>query len=269
VVGGEAVFADKNLTVEAIKGAAHRQFWMNTREGNFVDKRVRQAIALGFDRPALIETILQGKGDIGNDHPVAPVYSFFDKSLPQRGRDIEKGKQLLKDAGKEGLKVTMHAPKLQEIPQLAELAQTQLKELGLDITLNVESTDTFYDEWCKVYDSPKEPAGCDGGQEFGIVDYGNRGTPDVYLVKAYATGEWNSAHYLSKEFNAAVKEYQASLDTTGRAAAIKKIQTIANEDVPYAIPYFYNSLTAYSKKVAGIKATGLGHYYLGKAGFIA
>ncbi len=268
VVGGEAILNDPNLTVQKIKGAAHRQFWMNTREGDFTDVRVRQAVALSFDREALIQTILGGAGDIGNDHPIAPVYSYFDSSQPQRGRDLEKAKQLLKDAGKEGLAATLHAPKLQEIPQLAELAQSQFKEAGMDITLNVESTDTFYDQWCKVYDSTNEPAGCDGGQDFGIVDYGNRGTPDVYLVKAYSTGEWNSAHYISEPFRAAVSEYQASLDTTGRAAAIKKIQVIANEDVPYAIPYFYNSLSAWSKKVTGIVSTGLGHFYCGTAGFV-
>ena len=269
VIGGDAILNDPNLVVTTVRGAAHRQIWMNTREGDFTDKKVRQAVALGLDRKAMIDTLFKGKADIGNDHPVAPVYSFFDKSQAQKERDIAKAKQLLTDAGKAGLKQTLYAPKLQEIPQLAELVQTQLKEIGLDVTLDVSSTDTFYDNWCKVYDSKTEPAGCDGGKNFGIVDYGNRGTPDVYLVKAYSTGEWNSAHYISEPFRAAVKEYQASLDTSGRAAAIKKIQVIANEDVPYAIPYFYSTLYANTKKVSGIVATGLGHFYMGKAGFTA
>lgn len=269
VIGGDAILNDPNLVVTTVRGAAHRQIWMNTREGDFTDKRVRQAVALGLDRQGMMDTLFKGKADIANDHPIAPVYSFFDKTQAQKARDVAKAKQLLTDAGKAGLKQTMYAPKLQEIPQLAELVQSQLKEIGLDITLDVSSTDTFYDNWCKVYDSKTEPAGCDGGKNFGIVDYGNRGTPDVYLVKAYSTGEWNSAHYISEPFRAAVKEYQASLDTSGRAAAIKKIQVIANEDVPYAIPYFYSTLYANTKKVGGIVATGLGHFYMGKAGFTA
>ena len=264
VVGGDALLTDTNITVESIRGAAHRQIWMNTREGTFMDVKVRQAIALGLDRQALIDTVLKGKGDIGNDHPVAPVYEYWDSKQPQRTRDVAKAKSLLKDAGKEGLKITMYAPKLQEIPQLAELVQTQLKEIGVEITLNIESTSTFYDEWCKTYDPI-----CDGGKEFGIVDYGNRGTPDVYLVKAYTTGEWNSAHYKSDTFNAAVAKYQASLDTPGRAAAMVDVQKIATEDVPYAIPYFYNSLTAHAKNVSGVVVSGLGHFECGKAGFTA
>lgn len=268
VIGGEAITNDPSkFTVGTIRGAAHRQIWMNVREGTFTDPNVRTAIALGLDRQALVDIALGGKGDIGNDHPIAPVYEFWDSSQPQRERDVEQAKTLLEGAGKAGLAITLHAPKLQEIPQLAELVQSQLKDIGMDITLNIESTDTFYDRWCKVYDSTNPPAGCDGGEEFGIVDYGNRGVPDVYLVKAYATGEWNSAHYLSEEFNAAVKDYQAALDLETRKPPIARIQEIANKDVPYVIPYFYNSLYATASNVTGIVATGLGHYYCDKAGF--
>jgi peptide/nickel transport system substrate-binding protein len=268
VVGGDALLADPNINVGVIRGSAHRQLWMNCREGDFTDVRVRQAVALGIDRQALIDTVLKGKGDLGNDHPIAPIYPFFDATLPQREQDVAKAKQLLKDAGKEGLAATMYFPKLQEIPQLAQVIQSQLKEIGMDVTIQQETV-VDGEEWCKVYDSTNEPAGCDGGMDFGIVDYGPRGVPDVYLVKAYATGEWNSAHYISEPFRAAVKAYQASLDLDGQKAAIKDIQKIANEDVPYVIPYFYNSLYATAKNVTGIVATGLGHFYCGKAGFTA
>ena len=268
VIGGDALLADDSLDVGIIHGSAHRQIWMNTREGDFTDVRVRQAVALGIDRQALIDTVLKGKGDIGNDHPISPIYPFFDAKQPQRERDIEKAKQLLKDAGKEGLAATMYFPKLQEIPELAQLVQSQLKDIGMVVTLQQEKA-VDDEDWCAVYDSKVEPAGCDGGQDFGIVDYGPRGVPDQYLVKAYATGEWNSAHYISEPFRAAVKEYQASLELDGQKAAIVDIQKIANEDVPYVIPYFYNTLYANTKKVGGIVATGLGHFYCGKAGFLA
>jgi peptide/nickel transport system substrate-binding protein len=269
MVGGEAIVNNPDFNVVAIRGAAHRQLWMNVREGTFTDVKIREAIALAIDRQACIDIALQGKGDLGNDHPIAPVYEFWDSAQPQRERDVEKAKTLLEEAGKSGLAITMHVPKLQEIPQLAEVMQSQLKEIGMDVTLNVESTDTFYDRWCKVYDSTNEPAGCDGGEEFGIVDYGNRGVPDVYLVKAYATGEWNSAHYNSAEFQQAVKDYQAALTLEDRKEPVSRIQSIANADIPYVIPYFYNSLYATSNKVTGIVATGLGHYYCDKASFTA
>jgi len=271
VIGGDAVLADTNLTVTAIKGASHRQLWMNTRDATspFKDIQVRQAIGLAFDRQALVDQVLAGKGSLGNDHPISPVYAYWDSTQPQKTKDVEAAKKLLTAAGKTGLKVDMYVPKLQEIPQLAEVLQTQLKDIGVEANLKVISTDTFYDHWCKVYNSKVEPAGCDGGEDFGIVDYGNRGTPDVYLVKAYATGEWNSAHYISQPFNDAVKKYQSALTLDDRKPPIAEVQKIANNDVPYMIPYFYDSLTAWSNKVDGIQATGLGHFFMGKAGFKA
>ena len=60
---------------------------------------------------------------------------------------------LLEEAGVPGLAVTMYAPDLQEIALLAEVVQSQLRDIGMDITLGVESTATFYDRWCLVYDS--------------------------------------------------------------------------------------------------------------------
>jgi peptide/nickel transport system substrate-binding protein len=273
VSDADALFKSDQVTIDAIRGAGHRQIWFNVREGTFSGEngaKIREAVALGLDRQALVDTVLQGRGDVGNDHPIAPVYEFFDPATPaQRTRDIDRAKALLEEAGAAGLAITMHAPDLQEIALLAEVVQSQLSEIGMKITLNVESTSTFYSKWCKVYDSTTPPAGCDGGEEFGIVDYGNRGTPDVYLVKAYATGEWNSAHYLSEEFNAAVAEYQAALDLPARKTAVTKIQEIAHRDIPYVIPYFYNTLTAYRKNVTGVVHTGLGHYFIGKAGFTA
>jgi peptide/nickel transport system substrate-binding protein len=257
VSDADALFSSDEVTIDSIQGAGHRQIWFNVREGTFSGEngaKLREAVALGIDRQALVDTVLQGRGDVGNDHPIAPVYEFFDPTTPaQRERDIERAKALLEEAGATGKSFTMHAPDLQEIALLAEVVQSQLTEIGMDITLNVESTSTFYSKWCAVYDSEVAPAGCDGGEEFGIVDYGNRGTPDVYLVKAYATGEWNSAHYLSEEFNAAVAEYQAALDLDGRKAAVTKIQEIAHRDIPYVIPYFYNTLTAYRNNVTGVR----------------
>ena len=155
VIGGEAILNNPDFKVEALKGATHRQIWMNVRDdGPFKDVKGRTAVALGLDRQALVDTCLGGYGDIGNDHPIAPAYGYAD-AAPQRERDVEGAMALLEEAGQAGLAVTMHAPKLQEIPQLAELVQSQLKDIGMDVTLNVESTDTFYNQWCLVYDSTK------------------------------------------------------------------------------------------------------------------
>ncbi|MCU1397611.1 MAG: putative oligopeptide transporter oligopeptide-binding protein [Acidimicrobiales bacterium] len=263
-VGGDALLNSSDFTVINSRTANHREIWMRCDKGQFTDKRVRQAFALCLDRDLMNQQLFKGTADIGNDHPIAPVYPYFDDSVPQRKKDIEGAKKLLAAAGVTSLKAVLNAPKLQEIPELAVLVQNAAKDIGWDLTLNIESTDTFYNEWCLTYDPI-----CDGGQEFGIVDYGHRATPDVYLNAAYATGTWNSAHYKSDDFNAAFKEYQAALDVDGHKAACKKLETIANEDVPYAIPYFYPSLAAVSKKFTGVRVSALGQMFVDTAGKVS
>ena len=166
---------------------------------------------------------------------------------PSATRDTEpRPRQLLADAGfPDGIKATLNAVDLQEIPQLAELVQIQAAEGGFDARAQRRDR------------APRSttPSGasrypCAGSAELGIVDYGHRATPDVYLLKAFRSGgDWNSSQYKSADLDAAILEYQASADLDARTAACEKIETIMLEDTPAAIPYFYNYLGGHSKSV--------------------
>jgi len=248
-----------------MQAATHRQVWMRCDTGQFAKKEVRQALAYTFDRDQMIKTLFRDKADLGNDHVIAPLYPFFFDGLTQRTQDIEKAKSLLQAAGvTTPLKATLHFGDLQEIPQLAQIIQVGAKEAGFELELAGESLDTFYGaQWCP--DSPADPP-CSGAAELGIVDYGHRATPDVYLNAALATkGIWNSSQYSSPEFDAAFKEYQGAVGVEAQTAACEKIETILNEDVPVGLPYFYNYLSGFSKSFQGVRVSALGQMYVDKA----
>ncbi len=264
---GNSLFTDSNINVTTLRAATHRQLWMRCDKGQFTDKRVRQALALTLDRPQLISTLFDGKADLGNDHVIAPIYPYFDASQPQRVRDIDKAKSLLKDAGfPDGLTATLYAGDLQEIKQLAELVAVQAADAGFKITPSVGANSDFYGKyWC-----PGDPADppCSGSSEMGIVDYGHRATPDVFLNAALKThGIWNSSQYSSQALDDAFTAFQAApeKDDAGRATAAKTIQQILNDDTAVIIPYFYNYLSASSTKVSGSKTSALGQIFLAKA----
>ena len=145
VVGGDALLNDSNFNVVEVNAATHRQIWMGLDEGQFTDKRVRQALALGIDRKELVDTLFAGKATIANDHVIFDLYPFYDpNAVTQRVRDTAAAKALLADAGfPDGITATLNAVDLQEIPQLAELLQIQLADAGFNLTLNVESDATF------------------------------------------------------------------------------------------------------------------------------
>ncbi len=261
VFSGAALFDDPNFTVNATETSNHRQIWMRCDTGQFADKRVRQALALSLDRDAMIQQLFRGRATLGNDHLIAPVYPYYDPSVAQRTRNIEEAKALLAAAGAEGLTATLHVAELQEIPDLAVLIQSQAAEAGITVTPAVESLDTFYGaQWC-----PAEPADppCSGAAELGIVDYGHRATPDVFLNAALMTnGVWNSSQYSSDAFDAAFTEFQAAVGVDAQKAACNKLETIMLDDTPISVPYFYQFLSGNSKKFNGVYSSALGQMFL-------
>jgi peptide/nickel transport system substrate-binding protein len=265
VLSGEALLDDANTNVIATRAALHRQIWMRVDTGQFAKKEVRQALALSLDRDAMIQQLFNGRADLGNDHVIAPIYPYFDDSVPQRTRDVEKAKSLL---GGQTITAQLHAGQLLEIPDLAVLIQSNAQEAGFNLEPVVESLDTFYNaQWCPP--DPKDPP-CSGAAELGIVDYGHRATPDVYLNAALKTeGIWNSSQYNSQPFDDAFKEFQSAIGVEAQKAACKKIETILNEDVPIALPYFYNYLAGSSKKYQGIYSSALGQMFFSAASQVA
>ena len=269
VLSGSALFDDPNFSVIATRAALHRQIWMRVDTGQFTDKRVRQALALSLDRDAMIQQLFRGRADLGNDHVIAPIYPYFDDAQPpQRTRNVDQAKALLADAGVSNLSAVLHAGQLLEIPDLAVLMKSNAAEAGINLEVAVESLDTFYGaQWC-----PAEPADppCSGAAELGIVDYGHRATPDVYLNAALKTkGIWNSSQYASTDFDSAFAEFQAAVGVDAQKAACTKIQTILNDEVPILVPYFYNYLAGSSVGFTGIYSSALGQMFFSAASKVA
>ena len=265
VIGGSGLLDNPDFTTLEIEASTHRQIWMRCDKGQFVDKRVRQALALTFDREAMVKTLFLGRANVANDHVIASFMPFFSDTVPQRTKDDDAARQLLSAAGfPDGLKAVLHAGDLQEIPDLAALIQSGARAAGFELELAIESLDTFYgSQWCPA--EPKEPP-CSGAAELGIVDYGHRPTPDVFINAALFTdGVWNSSQYSSADLDSAFREYQTAVGVEAQTAACAKIEATLNEDVPIGLPYFYNYLSGHSKNVSGVRVSALGQMFVEQA----
>lgn len=263
VLSGAPLFTDTNFTVVDTPTTNHRQIWMRTDKGQFTDKRVRQALALTIDRPALVQSLFKGRAVLGNDHVIAPFYPYFSDTVTQRAQNIDQAKQLLVDAKVTGLKATLQYGQLNEIPDLAVLLQSQAAKAGITLTPAGMDNNKFYDaQWCVTTTTPP----CDGNAELGIVDYGHRASPDVFLNSAFKTGGvWNSSHYSSAPFDAAFSEFQKAVGVDAQKAACAKIETIMNDEVAAAIPFFYNYLSGNAKTFTGVYTCALGQMFLSSA----
>ncbi|HSI40787.1 MAG TPA: ABC transporter substrate-binding protein [Xanthobacteraceae bacterium] len=259
VQGGQSLFDNPAVTILRLKSNAHRQIHMKNK-GAFADKRVRQAMALTLDRPAIVKGLFRGLADLGNDSPFAPVFPSTDTSVPQRVKDIPKAKALMAAAGVAGgFDVTFTTMQMQELPTLATLIRNAGAEIGIKVTLKIEDVGAYYGDAV-----PGKSDWLDS--EFGMTDYGHRGTPNVFLAAPLlSTGTWNSAEFKNPTYDKMVASYIAALDPAEQKKQAGAIQTLLLDETPIIFPYFYDYLTATSAKLTGVEATAMGQMFLNKA----
>jgi peptide/nickel transport system substrate-binding protein len=268
VVGQFAVAGAQELltgsyNIIKLKSSAHRQLSMRNDKAPFTDPRVRQAIALTLDRPAIVKALFQGFADVGNDSPFAPVYPSTNTSVAQRTKDIAKAKSLLAAAGHgSGFSTQLVTENFVEIPQYAQIVAQSAKEIGVNIGLKVESSSQYYgkatfgnSDWLDATMS--------------LVDYGHRGVPNVFLtspLETYnaktGTGTWNAAHFSNAQYDKLVAQYIAASDLGTQKTLAGQIETLLLAQTPIIFGYFYNYLTATTKGVTGVYPTAVGHLFL-------
>jgi peptide/nickel transport system substrate-binding protein len=120
-------------------------FNMRVDQAPFTDVRVRQAMKLLINRPAMIESALSGFGTVLNDFPGAG-FPHYDASLPQRQQDVEQAKSLLKAAGQSDIQFEIQTTDggLGQL-QAAEVLEQQMHAAGISgAQLKVQPVANYY-----------------------------------------------------------------------------------------------------------------------------
>ncbi len=117
------------------------------------DTRVRQAIALAIDRKQLVDTALGGLGQITAITPRA-VPGACDPAgvLGATGRDVDKAKALLKEAGVGNLSfrlTVVPAFGALRAPQMAQVIQQNLNDIGVHADIVVQDSGAWIDDYVK------------------------------------------------------------------------------------------------------------------------
>jgi len=230
----------RNQDIELVEtsGNAHYTFCMRTDMAPFDNNDVRLALKHALDREALLETILQGHGYIGNDHPIGKA-NRFHADLPQREYDPDKAKHHLKKAGMENLKVDLSASEaaFAGAVDAATLYKEHAAKAGININVVREPSDGYWSNvwmkkaWCAVY-------------------WGGRPTADWMFSTAYAAGApWNDSFWEHERFNELLTKARAELDTEKRQEMYTEMQSLVRDEGGVVVPLFNNYVMALSKNV--------------------
>ncbi len=252
--GAQSLFTSSQYQILDNHTSQHRELSMRCDKPPFNDARVRQAIALTLDRPAIANALFGKYAQIGNDSPFAPIFPSTDKSVPQRHIDLAMAKQLLKDAGHpNGFSATLYTEQYQELPQLAQVVKQSASKIGVDISINVSDQNTYYSNYWLT-------------GEMSLVDYGHRGVPNVFLNATLTSkGSWNAAHFKNAEYDNLFKQYAATVDISAQRTIAGKIETLLLQQTPIIIPYFFDELSAGKPGIDGVVTTGMGQMFTGQA----
>ncbi|HUB03964.1 MAG TPA: ABC transporter substrate-binding protein [Solirubrobacteraceae bacterium] len=258
--GAAAILNSPSYKIITLPSANHRELSMRNDIAPFTDARVRQAVAYTLDRAGAVAALLSGKGTVANDYPFGPRFPSTDTSVPQRTQNIAMAKQLLAAAGHpSGFSTTLKTEVYQEIPELAQVIVEDAAKAGIKITPTVESQTLYYgkatfgnSDWL------------DGTMS--LVDYGDRGVPNVYLTAPLtSSGTWNAARFKNPTYDGLVKQYVAALDLQAQKQVAGKIQRLLLQETPVVYPYWIDGLTASTPGVGGLNPTSIAQLYLNTA----
>jgi peptide/nickel transport system substrate-binding protein len=118
-------------------------FCMRCDAGPLADVRLRQAMRLAVNRPALVQNALLGFGESAYDLAVA-LDPYYATSL-KRDQDIEQAKHLLKQAGQEKLRITLDTGSAGPgFLESATLLKQQVAAAGITVELNQVPSSEYY-----------------------------------------------------------------------------------------------------------------------------
>ena len=226
---------DLNEAATAATGVAR----MRTTEKPFDDQRVREAIRLTVDHDRLLQIVFRGKGLPAEDHAVAPIHPEYAQ-IPIVYRNIERAKQLLKDAGYDnGLDTQINcvANPVWEQNACSALAE-MAKPAGINIKVNVMPGGSYWGKWLTW--------------PFGFTSWGHRPLGIINLGLGYRSGgKWNESAHDNPEFDRLLDEAGGIANPKDRSVVMAKVEKILQDDSVISQSLWRSLFSANNKKVKG------------------
>jgi peptide/nickel transport system substrate-binding protein len=221
----KALKGHSELSVQSVPAMPIYYLGMNVKEGPLSDPKVRQAIRYAIDYDGMINDLMGGAATPINTFIPAGFAGYTDKII--YARDIEKGKQLMKEAGYEGgFEVEMDHGDSTPFPECAQFVQNSLAEIGVKVKLNKMVSSQL---WPKYRAQKHQMILARWGPDY--IDPHTNAQPFAdYKAKQLC---WRNVYY-NDETSALIEQAGQEMDNDKRIALYQKANDIIQEDGPYA-----------------------------------
>ncbi len=208
---------------------------MNNGKPPFDQLKVRQAVSYALDRQAIIDGASGGLGVPIGSHmsPSSKAYVDLTGRYPH---DVEKAKELLKEAGLEnGFKTTLKLPPTAYARDGGEIIASELREIGID----AEIIPVEWAQWLDQVFTKKD-------YDLTIVSHTEPNDIDIYSRPDYYF------NYRNPEFNKVIDELNLTSDEAKRTELLQQAQKILADDAPVGFLFELPKVGVWDAKLEGM-----------------
>ncbi len=212
--------SDPNFTVSVVPATQYKWIGMNVDSPKLKDINVRQAIRYGIDVPSILAAAYNDKAPRANAliQPEGAVGFWTD--APVYNRDVAKAKDYLSKAGKTSIDLTLTYEQTDEYNTWAQIVQQNLKEVGINITLNPLDSSSFW---------AMGEGGKDKTLELFALYYSSVVPDPAWSTQWFTCAQvdlWNWMRWCSKEFDTLHQKGITTIDPAQRAPIYIQMQQL-------------------------------------------
>lgn len=232
----------------------------NTQKKPFDDVRVRQAISYAIDTTQVVNTVWKGIGKpaVG---PIAPNLKYSNTTLKAHEYNVEKAKELLKEAGyPNGFKTTISTNDRKERVDMATIMQSELKEIGIDAEIKVL-------EWAAYVNA----LGTGQHDMFILGWVCQTPDPDMAVYSPFLSTNkgagGNYAYFSDSKLDSLITQGRSMADSDARKEVYYQIQQEIIDQAPWVFLNNGEQVVGTSKSVKGFKPSPFGYHVLYNVSF--
>jgi peptide/nickel transport system substrate-binding protein len=245
-------------TVEEYPALFYVWVGMNMEHEKLQDKRVRQAVQYAINVPLIIEAAYFGIAPMATGIIAPGLPGHRDKTLvPQEG-DPERARQLLSEAGVDGLELTLTVRNNATQQTIAQIIQSNLQDVGITCTLNTLDSGAFWTVGIEA----------EGDQWKDVQLILNRfsSSADPYYATQWFTteqiGKWNWERFSDARYDELHQAAVRETDPAKRHEMYKEMQDIMEESGAYRfITHEVNAVMYRNFLKPAVRADGIALYY--------
>lgn len=234
----------EQMNLMRTEGLAVEYVGFNTQKAPLDNVELRKAISHAIERESIITGIYNDVGTLAQATMSPNVFGYTDKVKPYP-YDVNKAKELVEKSGVDpNSKLTLITSDRKERINMAEVIQSQLKGIGLEVDIQVLE----YGAYIEVVDS--------GEHDMFIGGWGNAtGDGDYNQYNLFHTDSFGSPgnhfYYSKPEVDALIEEGRKEPDDKKRLEIYEKVQLIEMEDAVYIPIRNYEHMAVYNDGVQG------------------